>query len=51
MTDCPAPIRIKKGDKISIEASYDLESHPPREQHGGGMGEEMATLLAFFAQG
>ena len=50
MTHCPAPIKIQKGDRISLEAFYDLEKYPARIQPGGGMGEEMALLLAFFAQ-
>jgi hypothetical protein len=28
MTQCEDPIKVLKGDKIQIEAFYDLEKHP-----------------------
>lgn len=28
MTECPMNRSVKKGDKISVEAFYDLEKHP-----------------------
>ncbi len=28
MTYCPGPIRVKKGDKLSLEAHYDISLHP-----------------------
>jgi hypothetical protein len=29
MTGCTKPVSVKKGDKISVEAFYDVEKHPP----------------------
>jgi hypothetical protein len=29
MTYCPGPLKVKRGDKISLEARYDFEAHPP----------------------
>ena len=28
MTYCPGPISVKRGDKVSLEAHYDLALHP-----------------------
>jgi hypothetical protein len=28
MAECNPPMRVKKGDKITIEAYYDFDSHP-----------------------
>jgi hypothetical protein len=28
MTYCPSPLKVKKGDKLELEARYDLELHP-----------------------
>jgi hypothetical protein len=28
MTGCMKPINVKKGDKVSVEAFYDVEKHP-----------------------
>jgi hypothetical protein len=28
MTDCMDPIPVKKGDKLEIEANYDITKHP-----------------------
>jgi hypothetical protein len=28
MTECEGPIPVKKGDKITLEARYDMEEHP-----------------------
>jgi len=49
MTYCEGPVKVVKGDKLLLEANYDLESHPPRMQHTGGMAEEMALIGASFA--
>ena len=49
MEYCFGPIKVTKGDIISLEANYDLNEHPPRMQHGGGMAEEMALMSIFFA--
>jgi hypothetical protein len=37
---CEGPIKVKKGDKIYMQANYDLDLHPSREMGGGhgGMG-------------
>jgi len=39
-SSCDDPVKIKKGDKVYMEANYDLDLHPSREQGGGhgGMG-------------
>jgi hypothetical protein len=37
MQYCTTPIKVKKGDTMTLEANYDLNLHPPRMQHGGGM--------------
>lgn len=34
MQYCNKPIKVKKGDVMTLEANYDLELHPPRTQHG-----------------
>jgi hypothetical protein len=46
---CFGPIKVSKGDNVTLEANYDLVEHPPRMQHGGGMAEEMALMSIFFA--
>jgi hypothetical protein len=28
MTDCLTPVSVKRGDKLEIEANYDLTKHP-----------------------
>jgi hypothetical protein len=28
MTVCTQPVDVKKGDKVSVEAFYDVEKHP-----------------------
>ena len=28
MSYCPGPLKVKRGDKLSLEARYDLEAHP-----------------------
>jgi hypothetical protein len=45
MQYCTSPIKVKKGDTISLDANYDLELHPPRMQHGGGMVSESVLNL------
>jgi hypothetical protein len=30
MTQCTKPVRVKKGDKISMTSFYDGVKHPPR---------------------
>lgn len=34
MQYCNKPIKVRKGDVVTLEANYDLELHPPRMQHG-----------------
>lgn len=46
---CMGPWPVRKGDVLELVAEYDLEMHPPRVQHGGGMAEEMALMSVFFA--
>ncbi|KAF2402560.1 hypothetical protein EJ06DRAFT_547834 [Trichodelitschia bisporula] len=63
-TLCDTPLKVTKGDKIYMEAHYDLEQHPSREQGGhGGMkmgamktvldgddgAEQMALIVTHFA--
>jgi len=60
---CDQPIKVSKGDKIYMQANYDLDMHPSRTQGGhGGMGgmknvvdmrtmmdgEESAEQMALF---
>jgi hypothetical protein len=49
MEFCFGPVKVVKGDIVTLEANYDLNEHPPRTQHGGGMAEEMALMSMFFA--
>ncbi|KAF2668108.1 hypothetical protein BT63DRAFT_415609 [Microthyrium microscopicum] len=51
MTYCypKEPMKVKKGDNMTLEASYDLEKHPLRKQHNGNMAETMALMSIFFA--
>jgi hypothetical protein len=49
MEECPYRIKLAKGDKISLEAYYDLDAHPARKHQDGGMAEEMALLAGSFA--
>ena len=28
MSECSEPVRVKKGDKLRIEADFDTEAHP-----------------------
>jgi len=37
-TECQKPIKVSKGDRLSLVANYDLGQHPAREVVGGGMG-------------
>jgi hypothetical protein len=38
---CYDPIKVKKGDKIYMQANYDLDLHPSREMGGGHGGMSM----------
>jgi len=50
MTGCTKPVSVKKGDKMSVEAFYDVEKHPPRVHPGGGMSEAMALAVIIFGK-
>jgi hypothetical protein len=39
MSECGAPIKVKKGDQVEVEAKYDFDAHPARKHAGGVMGE------------
>jgi len=49
MSYCPM-IRVRRGDKVSLEASYDIGLHPPRLQRTGAMAEQMSLVTFFFAK-
>jgi hypothetical protein len=42
------PIKVTKGDKIKLQANYDLTMHPARKTHHGGMAEQMALMAIYF---
>jgi hypothetical protein len=39
---------MKKGDRVKIDANYDLELHPAKKHVGGGMVEEMGLTSFLF---
>ncbi|QDS68679.1 hypothetical protein FKW77_002226 [Venturia effusa] len=46
MKTCPGGVVVKKGDKISMTANYDLMAHPAREGgHGGMLGDSLGKLM------
>jgi len=49
-TPCPNVIPLKKGDKLNLEARYDLDAHPLRHSARGEMSEVMALLVVSFAE-
>ncbi len=52
MTPCEGPpLRVEKGDEVSVEAVYDLAAHPQRRVAGGGegFGDAMGTFFLNFA--
>jgi hypothetical protein len=49
MSECVDPVKVKKGDSVTIDAQYDLELHPARKYIGGGMAEEMGLMSFLFA--
>jgi hypothetical protein len=52
MTACEGPpLRVEKGDELSVEAVYDLAAHPQRRVAGGGdgFGDAMGTFFLIFA--
>lgn len=42
------PIKVSRGDKLSISGNFDLVKHPFREQVNGGMAEVMAIMVTTF---
>ncbi|KAF2670695.1 hypothetical protein BT63DRAFT_438319 [Microthyrium microscopicum] len=50
MTTCKDPIPVKKGDKLVIDAGYDLNKHPARSHLDGNTAEEMGVLNVQFAR-
>ncbi|KAF2399753.1 hypothetical protein EJ06DRAFT_562046 [Trichodelitschia bisporula] len=49
MSNCRDPIRVKKGDVMSMISRYDTKLHPLRETVDGHMMEEMGIYTLFFA--
>jgi Stress up-regulated Nod 19 len=43
---CLEPIKVAKGDKLYMEAHYDLDLHPSREQGGHGGMKRFADIIA-----
>jgi hypothetical protein len=51
MSRCDEPVKISKGDVLTLQSYYDLERHPAREfAAGGGMAEEMGLMLFSLAR-
>jgi hypothetical protein len=50
-TRCPPELKVNKGDKLVIEANYDVEAHPQRESSHGEMAEGMALWVGTFVGG
>jgi len=48
--DTNQPIKVRKGDKLSIAGNFDSEKHPFREQINGAMAEVMAIVVTTFAE-
>jgi hypothetical protein len=53
MTQCTAPVAVKKGDMLQMVSIYDNNAHPPREAADGHSGEadEMGVFFINFAVG
>jgi hypothetical protein len=49
MTKCRDPIPVKRGDKLVVEANYDLVQHPPRQNAHGAMSDQVGFLFMYFA--
>lgn len=49
MTKCRDPIPVKRGDKLVVEANYDLAQHPARQNAHGAMSDQMGFLFMYFA--
>jgi hypothetical protein len=51
MSACAEPVKVSKGDVLTLQSNYDLVKHPAREHAmGGGMAEEMGLMLFSLAQ-
>jgi len=50
MVTCWEPREVTKGDKLYLEANYDLDKHTVRVQPGGGSAEVMAIMALLFAK-
>jgi hypothetical protein len=50
MQYCTSPTKVKKGDTMELSANYDLDLHPPRMQHGGGMVSHIISLCTKMKQ-
>jgi hypothetical protein len=51
MSACVEPVKVSKGDVLTLQSNYDLVQHPAREHAmGGGMAEEMGLMLFSLAQ-
>jgi hypothetical protein len=54
MTQCTAPVAVKKGDKLQMTSYYDTEKYPPRHtggdhSHSSGDADEMGVFFLNFA--
>jgi Stress up-regulated Nod 19 len=48
MEQCPTPIRVKKGDLLSMKSYYDVVKHPARHTHSSTKGDDMADEMGVF---
>jgi len=49
-SECSDPVKVSKGDVVTLQTNYDLEKHPARQHTGGhGMAEEMGIMSFSFA--
>jgi hypothetical protein len=49
LTECNEPLKIKVGDTLRVEATYDTGKHPLRESQGKEQ-EAMAIMGLMFAE-
>jgi len=47
MSECNDPVKVKKGDDVQLEATFDTIAHPARESHGHEA-EEMGVYFVTF---
>ncbi|KAF2664332.1 hypothetical protein BT63DRAFT_465202 [Microthyrium microscopicum] len=51
MSACPEELAVKKGDKLSVAATFDLEKHKPRQgPYPTGLGGPLALWVPMFAE-